>query len=783
MSEIATKRTASSRSTVHVFGVRHHGPGSARSLGKALEALEPDALLVEGPPDADAVIPLLGHAEMRPPVAILVYRPEKPRDSAYYPFAEFSPEWQAIAYALRHSIPVRFMDLPMAHQLGAELGAADEAAKGEEDDQAPARQEDGPTEEQVRANRRIRVDPLQVLAEAAGFGDGERWWEHVVEHRRDGADLFDAIREAMTEVRSSIPRDDDLREQRREAHMRQTIRATIAEGRERIAVVCGAWHAPALVKEGWPAVKEDAALLKGLPKTKVAATWVPWTHGRLAYESGYGAGIQSPGWYQHLWTSKDLIAERWFTKVARLLRDEGLDASSASVIEAVRLAEALAALRSSPLPGLTELSEACRTVFCFGDETPMQLIRRKLIVGEALGRVPDETPMVPLVQDLNRLHKRLKLPPDPAQTTKILDLREANDLERSHLLHRLDLLGVPWGRVTHASGKGTFKEAWQLQWQPEFAVLLIEASVWGSTVLDAASARASDLAASQSDLPALTSLLDRAILADLPSAVEQIMGKLEAEAALSSDVRQMMEALPALANLLRYGNVRKTDAAMVVHATDGLIARVCVGLPSACASLDDPAAEEMLGSLSKANAAIGLISNADHSTAWHGTLAKLSKSDLLHGLIAGRCCRILLDARALEPEEAARRMSLAISTAAEPAHAAAWVDGFLKGSGEVLYYDDALFGLLDEWLRSLSPATFTQLLPLLRRTFSTFEAPLRRNLGEKVRRGAASTTASRRVAPSDFDEARAAKVLPLVARLLGLPHGVDANESTTNPST
>ena len=39
----------------HVFGVRHHGPGSARSLRRALDALQPDVVLVEGPPDADAV--------------------------------------------------------------------------------------------------------------------------------------------------------------------------------------------------------------------------------------------------------------------------------------------------------------------------------------------------------------------------------------------------------------------------------------------------------------------------------------------------------------------------------------------------------------------------------------------------------------------------------------------------------------------------------------------------------------------------------------------------------
>jgi hypothetical protein len=748
-------------SSVHILGIRHHGPGSSRSLGAALAALAPDAILIEGPPDADPLIELAGREGMEPPVALLIYRPENPKQSVYYPFALFSPEWQAIGYALAKKIPVRFMDLPMKHQLG--LGP-------EEPEEMPESGANGDGELPPKLALRLRIDPLQVLAEAAGFGEGERWWEHVVEHRRDGADLFAAILEAMAEVRHRAPPIEDPREQRREAYMRRTIRAAKAEGRRRIAVVCGAWHAPVLAEDRWPPVAEDDAILSGLPEAKVDATWVPWTHGRLGYESGYGAGVESPGWYHHLWTSKDHVSERWMTRVARLLRDEGLDASSASAIEAVRLAEALAALRDRHLPGLEELNEAAQAIFCFGDDVPMRLIRRKLIVGEALGRVPDDTPTVPLIRDLERLQKRLRLPPDPAQATKVLDLREANDLERSRLLHRLVLLDVSWGGVQQASGKGTFKEAWRLQWRPEFAVSLIEASLWGTTIADAASAKADDLAEKSADLPALTFLLDRAILADLAASVERIMARLEARAAVASDVTQLMNALPPLANLLRYGNVRKTDAATVAHATNGIVARICVGLPGACSSLDDDAATEMFGAVQKANAALDLIEDPEHLGSWHATLSRMSGSDRLHGLVAGRCVRILLDARALDSGEAARRMNLAVSTAAGPPQAAAWIDGFLRGSGELLYHDDALFGIFDGWLASLPDDAFPQLLPLLRRTFSTFEAPLRRNLGEKARRGATSGTAPalRPAAATDFDDDRAARVLPLLARMLGL---------------
>ena len=86
--------------TVTLLGIRHHGPGSARSLRAALEELQPNVVLIEGPPDADEFIPLVAHAKTEPPIALLVYAADDPKQAAFYPFALFSPEWQAITYAL-----------------------------------------------------------------------------------------------------------------------------------------------------------------------------------------------------------------------------------------------------------------------------------------------------------------------------------------------------------------------------------------------------------------------------------------------------------------------------------------------------------------------------------------------------------------------------------------------------------------------------------------------------------------------------------------------------------
>ena len=103
-------------SRYRVFGVRHHGPGSAHSLRLALDEMQPDCVLIEGPPDADGVIQWVADERMTPPVALLTYVKGDPGRAAYFPFAEYSPEWQALRHAVGRGIPVRFMDLPMKHQ-------------------------------------------------------------------------------------------------------------------------------------------------------------------------------------------------------------------------------------------------------------------------------------------------------------------------------------------------------------------------------------------------------------------------------------------------------------------------------------------------------------------------------------------------------------------------------------------------------------------------------------------------------------------------------------------
>ncbi len=747
-----------------LLGVRHHGPGSARAVRRVLMAYQPDIVLIEGPPEADPLVPLAGHEEMRAPVALLAYPaaakgPAAPGTrAAFWPFAEFSPEWQALRWAVAHGVPVRFIDLPAAAHLAVE--------------------------ERPRRGRAaaLRADPLGELAAAAGYDDAERWWEDVVEHRAEvstvddsglGAELaasllpFAAIAEAMAEVRAHTEAEPEPDEARREAAMRQALRAATRE-HERVAVVCGAWHVPALTPP-LPTATADAALLRGLTKTKIQVTWVPWTHARLASAQGYGAGVRSPGWYHHLFTTPpDRAVPQWLARAAGVLRRDGVPVSSAHVIEATRLAEALATMRGRPVPGLVEVTDAALAVLCEGDTLRLELIQRRLVVGERLGAVPPDTPSVPIARDVAASQRRLRLPPLPEPKDVDLDLRREIDLERSRLLHRLGLLGVDWGvAVVGRQGRGTFWESWRLAWQPEFSVDLVEAGAYGTSVRDAATARVAEQAATANTLAELTALVERCLLAELPDALPAVLKALDERMARDHDVAHLMDALPALARTLRYGDVRRTDLSALRHVTDGLITRVCVGLAAAVAGLDDAAAAAMRDRVDAVHAAVALLDEPPLTARWYDVLSGLSTRDDLHGLLSGRVNRLLLDAARLDVEEAGRRMALVLTIGVPVARAAAWIEGFLTGDGLLLVHDERLLRLVDGWLTGIPADAFVEVLPLLRRTFSEYPAPARRQIGERAVRLGVTPGPAPATADEGIDESRAALVGPTVALLLG----------------
>ena len=759
---------------LHILGIRHHGPGSAALMRQALDALIPACVLIEGPPEADSLIPFAAAPGMKPPVALLLYASSDANAAIFSPFAEFSPEWQAMQWALARSRPVRFIDWPA----GASIHILMEERKRESDeDQA---------EEPIQPQRH---DPLDELAEAAGYTDGESFWNALIEQGRihDGEkiqageraiEMLAAIDAAMAAVRETQSPERSERERRREvlreAWMRTQLRQALKEFQGRIAAVVGAWHVSALKAPATAA--EDKALLKDLPREKVEATWVPWTDSRLSAASGYGAGIISPGWYRHLWglytreaaAGADEFAAQWQAKTAAQLRKEGYPASTASAIEAARLALGLAAIRTRRVPGLDEMRESALATLCHGDEIPLRIIERKLYIGERVGEIDPDVPQMPLARDLALWQKKTRLKPEDIETDIRLDLRSEAGLLKSTLLHRLQILNVPWGKLLEAdAGRGTFREVWRLHWKPELSVSLAEALIHGGTIESAAAHAQQERAERSSSIVELAELVRAALVAELPAAAQACIARLQATAVAASQIDDLMAAVVPLVRVLRYGAARQLPEEELRALIHALSVEVNAGVRLGSHGLDADAAAARVRAMRAYDEALQLFGDASLTDAWRLELGRMVSDDQVAAEVVGLSLRRLHESRVWDL--AAISSAFSLHTCGEtPQRAGAFLESFLSGSAEVLLQDLPLLRLIDAWLCSLREQDFTDSLPLLCRSFSSFDPVARRRLLEKLAQDSAMETVSAiasHPAPSEAFE----RALPLLLQILGIP--------------
>lgn len=758
-----------------IFGIRHHGPGSAASLEKALREYEPDIVLIEGPPEANPLIKYAARgSELVPPVALLAYASDDARQACYYPFAEFSPEWRAMLYANENGLPCRFIDLAQSNWLALSrqllkeenLKALSQAEPNSDPENVQAQEALEDLEEleisaDLDAPREkappIHKDPIGTLARAAGYEDSEVFWEQLIEQRRQKDDnacgIFSALLEAMQALRAQEldpaqnnadnekkldydDEEDNLIEPLREIAMRQNIRQAKKEGYQRIAIVCGAWHAPALTDEiidRKGQAKKDTAALKGLAKQKIETTWIPWTNGRLSFASGYGAGITAPGWYEHIFCTEGDPTLPWLVKAASFLRSEDLEASSAQVIDAVRLTEALTSLRELPHPGLSEINEAMLACLLGGNPLPLSLIENKLLIGEKLGQVPPDIPGTPLTNDTLRQTQKLRLKQEALSKTLELDLRKPLDLERSYFLNRLNILNVAWGQKQKSHIKtSTFHENWKLEWRPEMSLALIEASIWGKTLIEASSNKLMDAATKCSSFKTLVMLLGQALEANLEDSIEGSMRLASERSNASLDVSELLSALPVLVSISRYGNVREIDAVLVRSLVGHLAEKVIINLEAALVSLDDDAARFMMRLISDCEEALRIYEEDRYIGELYTLLSRLARKPSIHPLISGKTTKLLFDARRLDEAAAGAIMQFSLSKASTHAYSGMWLEGFLTDNAQVLIHDHTFFQVVDGWLQNLESEQFQELLPLLRKVMGPYSKAEKRNIQERV---------------------------------------------------
>ena len=733
---------------IHVFGVRHLSPMGAWQLREFLADVKPELVLIEGLDDATDLLSDVIRKETTPPIAILAYTDALPVRTLVYPFARYSPEYQAICWAHENGAEAQLFDLPSDVFLGlqdAEIEFLQKQRRQAND--APSTGE--PTAADVGVPE-PRQSLYQRIADLAGERDYDSYWERCFEHNATRNSYQGAAFElglALRELEEDAPR---WRAENlvREAYMRRRVEQAIASGYdpERIVAVVGAFHAPTLTGD-FPAMTDEE--LAALPRRTSKLTLMPYSYFRLSSQSGYGAGNLAPAYFELLWDALNEhgvadLSRRYLSLVVRHLREAGTHRSTAEVIDGVRLAETLSALKGGQAPTLADLRDAAVTALGHGELSVIKESLASVDVGAAIGRLPKGVSQTSIQEDFERELRRLKLEKHRTtiQQELDLDLRENRrvkseeaaflDLHRSSFFHRLRILGVSFAKPGQTrQDSATWGEKWFLQWTPESEIELVEAVLLGETVELATAYKFKSAIEACASVADAAAMVHDACQCGLMKTMEVARNRLQELAAISCDFVTLSAAAWHLSRVVRYGDVRRFDAEPLLPLLEELFVSATLALHAA-AACDDRTAQSMLVAIDELEK-VGLeFHDRVEEPLWIERLQQLADSDDRNPLLSGYACAILLERGLLENESLAREVSRRISPGAPADLGAGWFEGLARRNRYALLARQPLWEQLARYIESLEEEPFRRALVFLRRAFAPFSAREKRHIAENL---------------------------------------------------
>ena len=745
---------------INVFGVRHLSPAGAWHLRRYLDEVRPRVVLIEGLADANELISDITRKATKPPIAILAYTDSLPVRTLVYPLARYSPEYQALVWAKENNARVEFIDLPSdiflaLQDVEAELWErarveAEAKASEKEPHEADASEQQEAVPAANRWSPERSVSVYDQFAERGGEPDYETYWERRFEHNRSDH----SYRLAAIEFGRSLR---DLEEDRprwraenlvREAHMRRQIEATIAGGvkPDKIVAVVGAFHAPVLTGE-FPAMSDDE--LKSLRRRSSKLTLMPYSYFKLSSQSGYGAGNLAPAYFELLWDALDKddlhgLPGRYLSLIARHVREAGTHRSTAEVIEGVRLARTLSALKEGSAPTLRDLRDAAVTLLGHGERSSIQQALAHIDVGTAIGELPKGVSRTSIQEDFERLLVSLKL--DKYKTTVkqelTLDLRENRraksedaaylDLRRSAFLHQMRVLEIGFAKpIGSGQQSTTWAEKWHVQWSPENEIALVEAVLLGETVELATAFKFKNRLEQCTSIAAAADMVGDACQCGLMSSMELARRRLQELAAETSEFVAVAHAAHQLGQVARYGDVRQFDPEPLLPLIDELFVQGTLALLGT-ANCDNAAAANVLIAMDELNKVSLEFHDRVDEPMWLDRLQKLADADDRNAVLSGYACAVLLERGLMANESLAREVSRRLSPGIPADLGAGWFEGLSKRNRHALLARQPLWEQLGGYVQSLDDEQFCRALVFLRRAFGGFSPREKRQIAENL---------------------------------------------------
>ncbi len=552
------------------FPIRHHSPVCSHHLLHAIRAYKPDIILIEGPESGSALIPILSDARTETPVSLYcTYENEHGRKACYYPLLSYSPEYVAMKEAARLGIPAQFIDLDYDY------------------DQLPDHSEPqgrSAQDESMLAGSEF-IERLCAKTNSRSF---DELWENVFEIGGLALQTEAFVRDVFTyctlsRMCYSNERLRDSGDLAREARMREHVSRASAEY-ARVLVVTGGFHTYGLLQEG---ADEAGHALAAAPVRVGEASRqqlypMVYTFEEADRLNGYASGMPYVNFYEMIWTKLldgapgpyGRAAVEWLAALTRKLREQQEHVSTSDAIEAYSMFQGLASLRGKREGGVYELLDATLSSFVKGERTlatekPLEELKL-LLTGDRIGIVAPNPLSIPIVENFKTLCRESGL---QIKTTgkhkKVLELYGKPEHRRMSQLFQCIGYLVP-DFATRQSGPdwladrdmNLIRETWTYTYSSRIEARLIESSLYGGTVREAAARK---LEEALRDVPDHHSgehakALLRALLMGLQDTAGGLYESLHAALRRDGNFLSLCETLGILNRLQQHGRMLGLEA-------------------------------------------------------------------------------------------------------------------------------------------------------------------------------------------------------------------------------
>lgn len=725
--------------------IRHHSPACAFHVCRLIESLNPGLILVEGPENANSLIPVMVHEDTKAPFAVYysyqdsqgLISEEKESYKCYYPFLDYSPELAALREGAKRQIPTYFIDLPYAKIL-----ISSEEGKG-------LRKRD--TKNNYNDDYLLaRSHYIKRLCEKTGMQSFDEFWEKYFEINGLSEDSETFIRhmEAYCEsARDSTP-EQELEAEGclcRENYMAECIKRFAEKiACENILVVTGGFHTPGLKK--LMAEPEKRQAVKEIELENQGVYLMPYSMEAADALNGYASGMPHPGFYQNIWAGissgagglhslRDKVFEEAVLSAivvtGKAVRKKEGCLSSYDEICAYSMAQGLASLRGKREPGVYELKDAVLSCFVKGEynlstDTPLRLLIRQL-TGKQVGVLCQAASVPPIIMEFEAQCKKFGLKPHSTLEHDLVLTVFASKKHRgiSMFLNQMDFLGTGFGRKVKGPNlqlkkdKNLIRETWRYKWSSQVTSVLIDLSVYGATIYEACVSLVLDRLKKDCSARAAALLLTRVFEMGLEDQLELVYGQVHEKVLSDDDFYSLAEALSYMIMLEEL-----TGLYHAVLSAEVLIRVICEKLIRLLPDMAEISDEQLVPCMKACKTLYQLIKRPEYAgdkELLYQAFGTLLVREKLHPGLDG-CVRGILygsgQSTAQEVEMICR--GYLTGTREQLLLTAPFLRGLFYTARDLVFIGSGFVRMMDDFISYVEEAEFMGLLPELRLAFRYF---------------------------------------------------------------